>query len=213
MLYGVFTALVILTVVLLAMSAWTNQIYYTTQRGEVSSTQDLQYINDPLVGNITIGTYPAMYESVPTYIFFNISLHVLGHTPMDLAINRIEATFTPANDPDSEVSVTGLYSSIPYLEVANASHVMIQGTIEIVPIIVAGWENVCLGMGIEYALFNHSLTKPNSWGGTDGALFMIPITVIPAIFRPEGWTNAVGAVLSLWGVVIICSLYIRSRYP
>jgi len=212
-LYVVFTALVILTAALFAMSAWTHQISYAAERGNVSSTQDLQYIDDPLVGSITIHAHPVMYEFVTAYVSFNISLAILGHKPMNLSIYSIKALFTPANEPSNRLSVGTLGCGLPEVRLVNASYITIRGGISITPVINAGWENVCLGMSIEYALVNYSLTEPYSWGGTDGTLFMIPVTVIPAILRPEGWTNAIAAVLSLWGVVIVYSLYRRSRYP
>ena len=209
--------LAIITIGLLVMAIGTDQISRTihvTQSSE-SSTEEFQYIeDDPLTGGITLSVNPVMYESTPTRVRYNISITILSNIPMNITIDFIEFLFTPRNyspiqdsfDIPRKVGIIDRYGGI--LSVVNASSITMSGSVDIIPEILEGWEDIYLGCLVGYDLRNHSLIEPNFWSSTEGgAILMIPVDVIPAILRPEGWTSALSVLILVWCAAFVYFVY------
>ncbi len=194
--------LAIVTCGLFIMTAWTGAISRAVHSTDARyKTDPFQYEEDtPLSGRITIGVCPNMYESVPTAVWFNISIDILGHTPMNLTIDRIVVLLSPSDilggtDPLLRKEI-GAYSNT--IELVNATSFRIYGQMMIMPVLIEG--DIFLGAGVYYHLRNHSTTEPNAWSGVDGFLLMIPVNVIPLIQRVEGWSYAFTTVVLVWCV-------------
>ena len=195
--------LALVTCGLFIMTVWTGEISRTVySTDEQYKTEPFQYTEDtPLSGIITIGVCPNMYESVPIPVWFNISIGILGHTPMNLTIDMIVIVLSPVDslggtDPILRKEVGTYYNTI---EIVNITFFGIYGQMMITPVLIEG--DVFLGASVSYHLINHSTTEPNAWSGADGSLLMIPVNVIPSIQRVEGWSYAFRTVVLVWCVL------------
>jgi hypothetical protein len=71
--------------------------------------------------------------------------------------------------------------------------------------------DVSFGCGIDYWMYNSSIVNPEEGcGGSVGDLFMIPVTVIPSVLRPEVWMYASGITLMLGCVILL--LHCKNKY-
>ena len=193
---------------LLLMDSWafvvSSEVQSTPDR---RVTQPLQYIDDPLVGNITLVARPTMFEGVPTSCELNMTLSINSKIPMDLTINDIMITFTSSKSGEPvEIGSLSWGAGSTMMSIANTTGLQIWGAATIRPSMTSEGGNYSLGVGISYALRNHT-QGPNAWGGTDGALYMIQVNLIPAIFQPEGWNAAFWLTL-----LAVCVTYIIDRH-
>ncbi len=193
-------------VVLWLMDGWafqvSNQVETTPEK---RVTQPLQYIVDPLVGNITLAARPTMWEGVQTSCWVNISLAINSKTPMDLTIDDIQILFTSSNSWE-HLEIGSLSWGGGVMKIASATGLQIEGSALIDPPAASDGGNYFLGVGIMYSLRNHTQGSSASGGG-DGALYMIQVTLVPAIFQSEGW-NA-----EFWLTLLaVCAVYITDRH-
>ena len=208
-----YLLLVIVTIILLSAALYTDSISRRVfSYEEEGATGNLEYIDDPLVGQITIASFQEMYEVTAFSVWFNLTLDIISITPMNLTIERISFFFTPTDYLDRTESIYPLQvGSIPInLYFENASHLSIGGRGEIQPVVIDG--DVFLGLGIEYELRNHSSSEPNSWSGGDGDLFMFPVVVYPTYLRVEGWFTGFISSLILCLLAVIYEFRKKSRY-
>ena len=200
------------------MAGWSGGIYRTmNSRFPMSKSDTFQYVeDDPLDGNVTVTTYSQMYEGEPTHVLYNITLEVQGGTPMNLNIESIELIFTPLDiENRTEANLPRVVGLVDFwtLHIENTTFVNIVGTTTITPVIIEG--DVFLGCRVDYVLRNDSSSGfcefgNNCWFGPDGSEFMIPVSVVPLILRPEGWWNGLEGLLLIWCLVILYE--IRKRW-
>ena len=203
--------LAVLTIGLLIMTSWTGFIFSEIPRSHQSVTDNFQYIeDDPLEGQVMLGSNTQMYEGIRNQVYYNISLEIQSSTAMNLIIERIEFYLSPLNLESREL----VGHSHIQLQIENTTSVNVMGSAEIRPVIITG--ETYLGCGVEYILSNVSLSGPfeygnDSWFGPDGSLLMIPVTVYPTFLHPQGWLYGYTGTMILWGIIGFNEL--RKRIP
>jgi hypothetical protein len=198
------------------MTVWSGTVSRAVESStEQSASGTFQNVGDaPIDVNITLNAHPEMYESVSTSVYFNISLVILGSSPMNMTIRGIEFLFSPLDletrleaDLPRTVGSYGLT-----FQIANATRMNIEGSVQITPVIISG--EVFLGCGVDYIISNSTSSGTCEWGDNcwfaiDGSLFMIPVVVYPSILRLEGWSCGLAGSLLICGLVALYEFWKR----
>ena len=205
-LYGILT---LATIGLIVMTGWSGIISsaVNSQTGQIAS-DTFQNDDAPIEANITLSAFHEMYEHVSTGVYFNITLVILGPSPMNMTIRSIEFLFSPL-DLETRMEadlpkIVGWYGLT--LKIANTTRVNIEGTARITPVIISG--DVFLGCGIDYVITNGTSSDSCEWGdncwfATDGSLFMLPVVVYPSVVSSEGWSYGLVGALLIWCLVAL----------
>jgi hypothetical protein len=186
------------------MHVWTYDIEKEVFGNWQTETDQIQYLdNTPVSGTIALSSRPIMYESVTTWVFFNISIFLDSRTPLNMSIYRIEFMFTFSDSEDS----TRVGSISLSLNLVNISSLAFWGHAEISPVILSSEKTVYLGAGFQYNVENYSSMATNEWFGGGGSLYMIPVDIYSSVFRNGFWLYSFAAVLILW--IPVCAFKYR----
>ena len=204
-----YKAIVICALIILwAMDSWAFLVSNQVQTAsEERITQPLQHISNPLVGNITLDAKSIMWEGVPCLCGINMTLAINSRTPLDLTIDDIQILFTSSYSQQEVIIGSLSWGGSKMMSVANATGLQIWGQATIRPPIPSEAGNYFIGVYIVYLLRNHTLESPNTWVGGNGALNMIQISLVPAIFQIGGWNAAFWLTL-----LAVCVVYLIDKH-
>jgi hypothetical protein len=202
--YGTF---VILLVSVFAMTGWTISIASTVNSSTQTRTETFQDLYIPYAsGAVHAGTFAFLYESAPASVWFDISIDFLSEIPINVTLEGVTVyEASSAGEFPSNYTIIG--QGRVTTELVNASHVRVHGSVAISPVLMAG--NVTLGLSIDYWVYAANQTLHGGWGD----LFMLPVTLVSSILRPEGWFYANVATLILGAILLIRYSILRVRSP
>jgi hypothetical protein len=191
--YGTF---MILLVSVFTMTGWTYSIANTVNLRGNARTETFQDMYVPYAsGVVQAHTFAFLYEAAPSSVWFNVSIDFLSETPINVTLEGV-AVYEASSAGELFFNHTIIGQSPITTEIVNASHVRIHGRVVITPVPMAG--NVTLGLAIDYWVHTDNQTLLGGWGD----LFMLPVTIVPSILRPEGWFYA-NAITLIIGVILL----------